>query len=344
MTLIFPGPVIEYDHATITVSIGNVNFICFGVEPGFRGTLQVSDVIAALALAGFADLHQKLSLWRELQDHAVMERRTRAVCRIPPSGAHRVAYRARCRTGSTVATDPDVAIRIDRNSVHRVRPIVSLAGPSPVTYQIARLVELQHRGRRGATIGGRRILRRIGFHSFQGSRAVNNPDMVLCIDGDPDDISHDPMIRKRLRPERVNLETRSLGFRGLSCKDGNTDTANGLGMAEGVLRASGRGAGEEKSEVACKTHKEFPNKVHRQFIKAMDSMAWSLLLKLEIKQMPVLHGYLSRPSCDCAADEIEKPKPGTEAVFGLGIVEVSGLKKDSLGAVLLFSEGIVWIR
>src|SRR6516164_727667 len=113
MTLIFPGLVIEYDHTMIAISIGNVNFIRFGVEPGFRGTLQVCDVIAALALACFADLHQKLSLWRELQKHAVMERRTRTVCRIPPGGAHSFAHRARYRTGSTVATDPNVPIGID---------------------------------------------------------------------------------------------------------------------------------------------------------------------------------------------------------------------------------------
>src|SRR5215470_16365818 len=150
MTLIFPGLVIEYDHTTIAVSIGNVNFIRFGVEPHLRGTLQVCDVIAALALARFADLHQKLSLWGELQDHAVMERRTHAICRNRRGG--RGSARARCGTGSTVATDPNVSIRIDCNSVHRVRPIVSFAGSSPVTYQVASLVELQYRRSRGATV------------------------------------------------------------------------------------------------------------------------------------------------------------------------------------------------
>ena len=166
-----------------------------------------------------------------------MERRTRAVCYFPPSCTDGFAHRARCWSGPTVAADPNVSIRINCDSMHRVRPIIAFARPSPVTYQVARLIEFQYRRCRGATIGSRRILRRVGFHSFQGSGTVNNPDMVQCINCDSDDTSHNPMIRKRLWPERVNLETRSLRFRGVCRED--TDTANVLRVVEGVLRESG---------------------------------------------------------------------------------------------------------
>src|SRR5262249_51930666 len=44
------------------------------------------------------------------------------------------------------------------------------------------------------------------FLGFQRAGAVNDPDVVLGVDGNPDGIAHHPMIRQRLGPHGIDFE------------------------------------------------------------------------------------------------------------------------------------------
>ena len=143
------------------------------------GALHVLDVVAALALAGLADLHEKFAVLREFQDHVVVEiagrglafRRRSRPCR----AARRRLPEAAARSGTAVAANPDVALVVDEDSVIRLRPVVAFAGTAPVADEIARLVELEHRRRRRAAFRfhdtrpplGRRIGRGVVLHRFE---------------------------------------------------------------------------------------------------------------------------------------------------------------------------------
>ena len=73
VALVLAGLGIEDDDAVVAVAIGHVQFVGLRVDVHLGRALQVLDVVAALALAGLADLHQKLARLGELQDHVVVE-------------------------------------------------------------------------------------------------------------------------------------------------------------------------------------------------------------------------------------------------------------------------------
>src|SRR5215472_12809671 len=61
MALIAAGIGIENDHAMVGISIGDIEFIGFGIDKCLGWPAEIFRVIASLALTGSPDLHQKLS-------------------------------------------------------------------------------------------------------------------------------------------------------------------------------------------------------------------------------------------------------------------------------------------
>ena len=64
---------IVYDHAVIAIAVGNVKFIGFLIDKGLSRKPEVIGIVASFGLAWFADLHQKFSVLRKLQNHVVIK-------------------------------------------------------------------------------------------------------------------------------------------------------------------------------------------------------------------------------------------------------------------------------
>src|SRR5207302_3632051 len=107
VALVLPGLRVIDDYSVIAVTVGDIQFIGSFVDEQFRGALQVFGVIAALALARMADLHEEFAALCEFQDHVVV-----------------VAIGIRA---AAVAANPDVAFVIDGNPMVRIRPIITRA-------------------------------------------------------------------------------------------------------------------------------------------------------------------------------------------------------------------------
>ena len=88
----------------IHVPVGHVELVRGGIDDHVGGGTQVLCVVAAAPVALPADLHQELSLPRELQDVRVL-----------------VAPGAK----------PDMVLRVDVDAVLELRPFVALTGPAP---------------------------------------------------------------------------------------------------------------------------------------------------------------------------------------------------------------------
>jgi len=74
MPLVFPGVRIKNDDAVVAVTVGDVKLVRRLIDEHFSGTLEVFEIVAALALTGMPDLHQEFAVLREFQDHVVVER------------------------------------------------------------------------------------------------------------------------------------------------------------------------------------------------------------------------------------------------------------------------------
>jgi hypothetical protein len=64
-----------------------------------------------------------------------------------------------------------------------------------VADQIAGCVELENRRRRGAALRRRRVRRRMHFARLERAGAMNDPDMILRVDGDADRLTENPLVR-----------------------------------------------------------------------------------------------------------------------------------------------------
>src|SRR5687767_4712244 len=82
-----------------------------------------------------------------------------------------------------------------------LRPLVAVSGASPRLDDVAGSIEFDHRRRRHTT----RLL--------DGLATVNDPDVVAGVGRNAADGSHDPTIRKRLRPRRIDFEGRYVACR-----------------------------------------------------------------------------------------------------------------------------------
>ena len=143
------GVGVDDGDALVTVAVRDVRLVRHLVDKDFRRPAEVLDVVAALALARLADLHQKLSGLCEFEDHRVgrvtncsagllfiLDLASRG--RRSAAGASSASTR---RCADAVAADPDIAFVIDRDAVIRIRPIVSFTLSAPTRDQIAFLIE-----------------------------------------------------------------------------------------------------------------------------------------------------------------------------------------------------------
>src|SRR6202035_2314783 len=153
VALVLAGVGVEDDDAMVAVAVGNVDFIGLLVDESFGGQAEILHVVAALAVVGLADLHQKFSVLRKFQDHVVVVGGGAggdvfAVLRV--GGGCRSRWRgARGRSAAAVAANPDVTFVIDGDAVIGIGPIVAWARAAPVVDEIACFVELEN-GRRGS--------------------------------------------------------------------------------------------------------------------------------------------------------------------------------------------------
>ena len=100
---------IEHDHAPVAVAVGDEDFVG-GASTRWPRAARVRLAVAALGLAGLADLQQEFAVARELQDVTVRR---------------------------VVAGNPDVALPVHVDAVFVLRPIVALARPAPALHVIA---------------------------------------------------------------------------------------------------------------------------------------------------------------------------------------------------------------
>ena len=165
------------------------------MHPGIRGAVHVDRVSIARALVASADLQHELSVGRELQ-----------ICII---GNRLEPGQAGGRT--IVSADPHEALVVDMDAVLALGPVVSAPGAAPGPHEVARRIEHDNRGR-GLS----------GIFWLERARAVQEPDIVLRVDGEARRIS-ELELRRQPRPRRVNLEHRNtarLRFRRLRSRLG----------------------------------------------------------------------------------------------------------------------------
>ena len=91
-----------------------------------------------------------------------------------------------------------------------IGPVISFTRAAPMADEVAGFVELENRWSGQAAIGSGRIGGGVEFHAFESGSAVDNPDVILGVDGDADDVADDPMVGKRLGPEWLYFEARGL--------------------------------------------------------------------------------------------------------------------------------------
>ncbi len=114
---------------------------------------------------------------------------------------------ALCTTA--VAAKPNVALVVDRDAVRRVGPIVTRARTAPVPDQVSLLIELQNRRRRRAALRDGWIGGGVLLAGFEGTDAVNDPDMTLQVGRNTDRLAENPVVGQRLGPIGVHFEARS---------------------------------------------------------------------------------------------------------------------------------------
>ena len=119
-----------------------------------------------------------------------------------------------CGTGGrrrgAVSANPNVTFVIDRDAVIRVGPFVALPRTAPMPDEIACLIEFENRWGGQTARRARRIRGGIDFLCFKRASSMNDPDVVLCICRHSDRVTQNPMVRERLRPQRVHLKHRRL--------------------------------------------------------------------------------------------------------------------------------------
>ena len=77
---------------------------------------------------------------------------------------------------------------------------------------VAGLIELEHRRRRqrstSSAVGGSVASADLGARGERVGAAMDDPDVILGVDRNAGDRSEHPVVRQRLRPERIDLEAR----------------------------------------------------------------------------------------------------------------------------------------
>src|SRR4051794_12295706 len=141
----------------IAVTVGDVQLVGLFVDERFRRQPEVRDVVAALAGARLADLHQELAVLRELQHHVVVEGLRAAglafvLLPVLPCGRRAAAAPRRRRSAAAVAADPYIAAIVDGDAVIGIGPVVALPRSAPMADQVPGGVKLENRRRRRAAL------------------------------------------------------------------------------------------------------------------------------------------------------------------------------------------------
>src|SRR6266404_4773035 len=106
VALVLAGVGIEHDHPVIAVAVRDDQFIGLLVDEQLGRTLDILGVVAALTLAGLADLHQEFAVLSKLQNHVVV---VVTACRRLPGW--------RPRRWTAIPADPNVAFVVERDSM-----------------------------------------------------------------------------------------------------------------------------------------------------------------------------------------------------------------------------------
>src|SRR5215831_3464492 len=181
---------IEYDNPAIGVSVGGKHLLGDGIDRDIGWRAEPLGRIAVVAGAGFADLEHELAIHREFKQLAIR---------------------------LTAAGEPDEIVVVDENTMLRLRPFIAGTRTAPRTHEVAGLVKYEHGWRRDAAPGRTRILLGCPLSLGQRIRALDDPDAIKPIDRDAGDLTKDPVVRKRLRPQCIDLKLRN-GCLGLLCR------------------------------------------------------------------------------------------------------------------------------
>src|SRR5438067_13750525 len=126
------------------------------MHPCVRCALHVDRIGIPLALVASADLQPELAVGCELQVCVIGNR-------LQPGEAGR-------RT--IVSADPHETLMVDMDTVLALGPVISAARAAPSLDEVARRIEYDDRGRCLP-----------GVFGLERPRAVQKPDIVLCVDG-----------------------------------------------------------------------------------------------------------------------------------------------------------------
>src|SRR5258708_11268205 len=98
-----------------------------------------------------------------------------------------------------VAGDPDVVLEIDEVAVQAVRQDLEIA---PGVHHVPRAIDLDDRRRR---FPHDRLFPRQVSRRSAGGTAVDREEVIVRVEAGSRDLAGDPPIRKRFRPERIDL-------------------------------------------------------------------------------------------------------------------------------------------
>ena len=150
------------------------------MDPLIRRPVEIRRVGITLALVAATDLHDELTVLRELQQLVIGNR--------PHSG--------QTIRRTIDSAEPDEALVINMEAVFPFGPLIAVARTAPGLDVIA--CRIEHDDRRCS---------HPGLIGRECPRAVQDPYVVLCIDGNAGWISEFPFCRHR-RPRAVYLEYR----------------------------------------------------------------------------------------------------------------------------------------
>ena len=177
---VFPGLGVEHDDPLVQVPVGDVELVGRRIHLDVGGLAEELGAVAALGAAGLPDLHHEGAVPAELE-HLVIAR--------------------------TVARKPHVAQVVHEDAVLGLGPLVPLAlvavRVSPTVEQVPVGVELEHRRRRVAARGNRRVLHEPGLVGVQAAGPMDEPDVVVQVHRDPADFPDQPVVGKH-GPRRIH--------------------------------------------------------------------------------------------------------------------------------------------
>src|SRR5580700_7195819 len=189
--LVGAGLGIEHHDPAIGIAVGGKDLLGGDIDRDIRRRAEPLGGIAVMALAGFADLHHELAVHGEFEELAILV---------------------------AAAGEPDEVVAVDIDAVLDFRPLVALARAAPALHQVAGLVEHQDRRSGGTALGHGRVLLGGALARSERVRPLDHPDAIEPVHRDARDLPEDPVIRKRLRPQRVDLELGQATSPGSLCK------------------------------------------------------------------------------------------------------------------------------